>query len=277
MNAKNSSEITSQEKLPISALVVTLNESHFLDECLSSISFCEEILVVDLGSIDESTDIAKKYGAKVVSHEKVPSSEYIRPIFAPTLKNDWVLVIDPDEVVKSDLLIEIRELFNEIKDKSNISDVIVPWVFYFKNYKLKGTPWGGDNSKALIINNKNFEFVPQIHNGQRRSPNSIQVFTPKIFDEAYLQHKWMSGWLQFMEKHRRYLKAEAEARYKNDSNPKISKLLISPIKEFLWAYFKKKGFMDGFTGLFLSVFWAWYQTSARYRHIKFARLKKFHD
>ena len=62
----------------ISALVVGLNESKYLDKCLQSIHFCDEILYYDLESNDNSIEIAKKYTDIVITHPKVPIAEFIQ-------------------------------------------------------------------------------------------------------------------------------------------------------------------------------------------------------
>jgi glycosyltransferase involved in cell wall biosynthesis len=266
--------LTGTTKLPISAFVVTLNEGHLIEECLKSIDFCDEVLVADLGSNDDSVELCLNLGADVVFHERLPSSEYLRPIFVPRLKNDWVLIIDPDEIVMPKLKIEILELFSKVKINSNISNVVVPWRFYFGQRPLKGTPWGGTNSKTLIVNRNNFYFVPQIHNGQRKAEGALEIKIGSMDDFSYLKHKWMINWNQFLEKHKRYLIAEGPARYENDKFPKIRSVLIAPFKEFIWAFLLKKGYKDGLLGLALCIFWTWYQTLATFKHLKTARLNR---
>lgn len=260
-------------RLKISALVVTLNEGHLLEKCLSSIDFCEEIYVVDLGSIDNSIPIAKKYTDSIFSHERLPSSEYLRPIYVPQLKNDWVLIIDPDEHITFNLKSKLISIFPQLSRDNEISCIIVPWIFFFGKKRLLGTPWGGSNSKVIIANRNNFEFVPLIHNSQRIANNKKVIHTGNVKNDEYLHHLWMTDWKQFIEKHLRYLKAEGEARFTLNSNPRmLNSLLLAP-KEFIWALVVKKAYLDGVLGILLSFFWTWYQTSARLQHWKYSRKK----
>ena len=83
-------------KTKISALITTFNESRFLEECLSRLSFCDEIVLVDLGSTDNCLEIARKYGAKILFHELVPFAEKVRDYAISNARNDWVLFTDPD-------------------------------------------------------------------------------------------------------------------------------------------------------------------------------------
>ena len=97
-------------KLNISAIVVGYNEANLLGSCLNSISFCDEILYFDLGSTDDSIKIAKTSHATIINHEKVPGCEWIHSKYYQSTKHDWVLIIDPDEII-NDLLIneELRK------------------------------------------------------------------------------------------------------------------------------------------------------------------------
>jgi len=141
------------EKIPVSAVVVTYNEELFLENCLKSISFCEELVVIDLGSTDKSLEIAEKYATKVIHHERVPVVEVIHAKIKEFVKFDWVLITDPDEVTDEKLANQIVELFNNrLKTDLKIGAVNVPWVFYFKSKRLIGTVWGGINRRVLLVN-----------------------------------------------------------------------------------------------------------------------------
>lgn len=71
-----------EKQLPISAIIVGYNEARFLPACFSGISFCDEILYFDLGSSDNSIELANTYGATVIQHEKVLGCEWIHSKFA---------------------------------------------------------------------------------------------------------------------------------------------------------------------------------------------------
>ena len=262
MNSKNINPV----KFPISAFVVTFNEENLIKECLDSIDFCQEVLVADLGSSDNSVSICKKNGATVVTHERLPSSEYLRPIYVPKLKYDWVLIIDPDEVVTPNLKMEIHNLFPQIQNNPNISNISVPWKFYFGRRALKGTAWGGKNSKNLIVNRNNFSFVAKIHSGQIRDTDKVEIKLGNLESHAYLKHKWMRNWFSFFEKHLRYLKVEGDVRYESNSDPKLFEVLLTFPIQFYSSMFLKKGYLDGFLGFSLSLFWATYQFIASTKH-----------
>ena len=256
-------------KLPISAIVVGYNEANLLIKSLPKLNFCDEILYFDLGSTDNSKEVAKANNAKIIEHEIVPICECIHAKYFQTTKHTWVLFIDPDEVLSQDLTNDIKFLFNENPQlEKNIGCIMVPWIFHFKGYKLKGTIWGGIRSKVLIINNQRVDYEPLVHIGKKLKENYDTLEIPSNGSNS-LNHYWMIDYKRLIEKHLRYLKNEGEARYKSGQRAQILTILMEPIKAFRYSYFDRRGFKDGLTGIFLSLFWAWYETIAIFQLYKY--------
>jgi glycosyltransferase involved in cell wall biosynthesis len=247
-------------KLPISAIVVGYNEAHLLDECLSSITFCDEILYFDLNSSDNSIEIATKCHAKVKKHDRVPGCEWIHSSFADKTTNEWVLITDPDEVIDCALVEELKDIFKNGLHPE-VGAIIVPCVFYFKQLKLKGTAWGGVNNRVLIANNKRFDFSNHVHVG-RNLKKGFRYLELSFTQANVVHHYWMQGYKKLFAKHSRYLKNEGEARYSIGHRTSFKEIAFEPWRQFVFSFITKKGHRDGLTGLFLSLFWAWYQTFA---------------
>lgn len=256
--------------LPISAVVVGRNEAKILKRCLKGISFCEDVTYVDLDSSDGSLEIAQAAGANVQSHAVVPIGEFILSEKSSTTKHSWILITDPDEYVDPTLSSQICDLFAHLAKSLNIGSVTVPWRFYFKNKPLLGTPWGGANRRVLLANRDRFGFTPTVHGGRKLAEGFISLDIPPNGDNC-VHHFWMESWTQLLEKHRRYLRLEGKARFEAGSRVSLVTILISPAKEFVVSFAKCQGYRDGFTGLLLSLFWAWYQTSARVENYKYQR------
>ena len=91
----------------ITTTIITLNEEKSLPKALESVSWTDEIVVVDSGSTDQTTEIAKKFGAKVFFN-RWPGSGAQKNFAQSKASNDWVLNIDADEVVPKNLAKEIR-------------------------------------------------------------------------------------------------------------------------------------------------------------------------
>lgn len=248
-------------KLPISVMVVGYNEASLLTQCFSSINFCDEIFYADLGSRDNSIQIAEQFGAKIYQRSKVPSGEYIQSEIVNYTKHEWVIFIDPDERVDETLKTQIFNEFEHIISNDKIGAVIVPWQFYFKTHQLRGTVWGQKNQKELLVNKNRFNFLPITHYGRKLKDEFINYdISLNNSCTNVLHHYWMNSLKVFLQKHKRYLKNEGADNYNAGIRVGIKKVLETPFKEFYHSFINKKGYKDGFTGLFLSSFWAYYKT-----------------
>jgi len=250
------------DKLPISVLLAGCNEATLLSACLKSVSFCDDINYVDLESSDNSIEIASRFGANIIKHKRVPVVEIIRAEYFRKLKNEWILVFDPDEVFDEALVADIRNLFTE-GISTDVAGVNFPWIFYFKEHRLKGTPWGGARRRVFLMHRDRCVLTDQVHNG-RIVNESFQDTSVEYKGNNIVHHYWMSGYAPLIEKHRRYLKLEPETRFGLGQRATLKTVLKTPISAFRYAYFSRLGYKDGCVGLFLSLFWMWYQSRVEY-------------
>lgn len=250
--------------LPISAMVAGFNEEKFLLKCLKSLKFCDEIIYTDLGSSDDSINIAKQFTDKIFERSLVPSCEYIQSEIVNYAKHDWIIFIDPDEVIAAPLQLNIEKLFCQLLNNCSVGGVLVAWRFYFKKRMLVGTVWGADNYKYLLVHKKRFDFLPITHYG-RKIKDGFQtlIIRPNEIGDNVLHHFWVTNISMFLKKHFRYLKKEGTDKYNQGIRfVGYRRLVKYPFNQFWECYIRKFGYKDGFIGLFLSFFWAWYQTSA---------------
>jgi glycosyltransferase involved in cell wall biosynthesis len=125
-------------------VVVVCNEDERLRECLESLSFCSEVLVIDLESKDRSVEIARDCGARVLNHERVPTAGVARKYGSKHAKNDWTVFLDPDEVFPASLYPQMCHLIHKNR---KIGRIFIPWKFYLKGEPLEGTKWGGQKAQ----------------------------------------------------------------------------------------------------------------------------------
>ncbi len=257
-------------KLPISAFIVSRNEGHLLENCIKSILFCDEIIVINLESTDNTVDVAEKFGAKVLTISPLPVVEMIHQKYICETKNDWVLITDPDEVATNELAAEIQEYFVSIDSFFRIGVVNVPLFYYFKSHKLRGTSWGGVKTRAYLVHKERFIFSGNVHNG-RFLLNGYKQYLITSTGKNHINHYWMSGYWQIFEKHLRYLKNEGKSKFDQGYTTTFSKIIKIPFQQFFNCYIRARGFRDGFVGLFLSLFRAWYFTAANIELYKYQR------
>jgi glycosyltransferase involved in cell wall biosynthesis len=249
-------------KLPISAIVVGYNEGHFLEMCFKSISFCDQIVFADLGSTDNSVRIAEKFVHQIYHRDRasVPSCEMVQAELVNQLNNEWIIFIDPDERLDESLQKQLIKEFQTNCINESIGGLIVPWQFYFKNRKLKGTPWGGMNKKYFLVNRSRFVFKPIIHYGRNLLPGFSALEISFNGQSNVLHHYWMSSLRVFVKKHMRYLKNEGKDQYNAGIRSGYKKILYTPFTQFYFSFITKKGYKDYFLGFILSLFWSFYQT-----------------
>src|SRR5579885_3327496 len=94
--------------IAISALLPTFNSAKTVRRTLESIKWVDEILVVDSYSSDETLDICREYGARIIQHEYINSSKQ-KNWALPQCQNECVLEIDSDEVLSEGLIEEIKQ------------------------------------------------------------------------------------------------------------------------------------------------------------------------
>src|SRR5882672_5877597 len=90
----------------ISGVIITLNEESDIERALRSISWCDEIVVVDSGSKDRTVEVCESYGCKVIRRTFSGYGEQ-KQFAVKQATNDWIISIDADEVVPDELRDEI--------------------------------------------------------------------------------------------------------------------------------------------------------------------------
>lgn len=258
-----------QIKLPISAIVTGYNEGYILEDCLKSIAFCDDIIYVDLQSEDNSKEIARKQGATIVEHERVPMVEIIHKELQYETKYEWILTIDPDERLSAEICLDIEKLF-EKGVSGKIGAILVPCVYYYKEHRLIGTRWGGMHTRWLIFHKDRCKMSGIVHAGRTVSEPYEPYFIP-FTGKNIDHHYWMLSFKQLREKHSRYLKLEGESRYFMGFAASKKKILKRPLKAFHSCFIKDKGYKDGVYGFILSCFWAWYDTTAEIKLYKYQK------
>ncbi len=261
------------EKIKLSAIIAGRNEGIKLERCLKSLSFCDEILYGDLDSSDNSIDIAKQHNCKIYEYKVFgPAGEHTQSDLIKLVSNDWVILMDPDEVIDEVLQKQIITTIQSLADEPTVGDIYVPWQFYFGNKRLKGTVWGYRKSKGIVVNKTRYEIIPVTHYGKRLKPG-FKSFYIEPNGENILHHYWMDDFKSFIAKHKRYLKDEGLDRYNLGRRISLAGVVYNSFFSFFQCFFLTKGYKDGFTGLFLSFFWSWYSTKANYSLYKIAKQK----
>jgi hypothetical protein len=215
--------------------------------------------VIDLDSNDDTAAVAEAHGARVVRHELVPIAEWARIDAVGEARHPWLLFTDPDEELPSALADELRTLLPTIPDE--VALVWAPIRFYFRERPLRGTIWGGDNRRRLLVRRDGVELSRTVFGGTHVRDGFRAIALP--WQEATaIRHFWVDGYRDWIRKHRRYLDLQREDRFRAGEVTGLRAVVVRPWVAFYDCFVAKKGYLDGVTGLALSVLWAGYSTAA---------------
>lgn len=231
-------------RLPISLVIITLNEERQIKRCIKSASFCDDILVVDSFSYDRTKEQAESVGARVIQ-EKWRGFGLQKEFAAQQAKNDWILSLDADEALSSELVTEILSLFPVLDPEAGY---LIPRKSFHLGRWIHHGGWYPDYQLRLY-NRK--------YSSWDRSPIHEKINSKKKFKLNFPIMHWVFDDLsdQVMTNNR-YSSLQADQLYNKGRKFGINSfinLLTKPISKFIETYFWKRGFLDGMPGFIISV------------------------
>ncbi len=228
----------------ISVVIVTFNESHSLKKCLQNISrFADEIVVVDLGSSDNTVTIAQMFGARVVFHPFVQYVELVRNFAIDQCRGSWILILDPDEKVPRSLQNYMR-VFSQRSQKGALN---IPRAnIFFGTWIVHSNFW--PDRQVRFFSKGVVEWQTRIHSYPKTSIPPLKV--PQHF-ELSLLHTSYPTFSSFLSKQKRYARLRAQERYDSGESARADILLLNLCREFLARFIKHGGWHGGKHGLYL--------------------------
>ncbi len=236
---------------PITGVVVTCNDEAHLRECLSSLIFCSEIVVVDLGSTDRSVEIATEMGARVVRHKWVQVVEKVRAFAVEQARTDWICFADPDMVFPAG---GERWAVEAIENTPTLGIVRYRYVNYFLGKAVNYGRWGGLHTYPAILNRKRVDLGKVVHRGIDVNSGFTQISAPLIY---VIRHSWADNCRQLKGKIVRYAPAEAVARLASGAKHSQVLKVWAAFRALMSAGIFKLGLLDGWHGVYLSYLAAW--------------------
>jgi len=221
----------------VSAVVITLNAAAQLADCLASVAFADEILVVDSGSTDGTRELAEKYGARVVAQDWLGFGRQ-KQFATDQAANDWVLSLDSDERVSPQLA---ASLVRALQSPS-ASVYRMPRRNRFMGRWLRHGEGYPDWSARLYDRSKARWSDDIVHE------KLLFASTPGAL-EGDLLHESAEDLGAYMGKQNRYTSLAAAALHEQGRTAGAVELVLSPLVRFVKFYFLRLGFLDGIPGL----------------------------
>ena len=254
--------------IDFTAVVVVYNEADRLAQALDTIRFCREFIVVDLGSTDASLDIARRYDARILTHERPPYPNLPRQHGIRHASHGWIVTIDPDEDFPTHELPKIEAL---IRSTPDLAGVRLPWQFYFRGRPLTTTHWGNPNNKKMtIVHRDRIRTTPYVHQEYELGAG-VHTFKRGQIDPV--KHYWMRSWAECLDKHRRYAGREGEKRY-HAGRRFTWPGMAAGLAEAAWRDLVKFRAVTSPTGLMLTGFHQWYEAKSWLNLRQFQRTQR---
>jgi len=224
---------------PISAAIICHNEEAHIGGCLESLTWCDQIVVVDSGSTDATLAIASKFSSVEIAHRPFDNFINQKNHALSLCRNEWIISLDADEILPSSLIDEIQQLpFDRagyrIGRRSFIGEHEVRHGTWSPDYQLRLfrrslSRWGGTNPHESI----------QIQGAVGHLKTRMLHYSYDNLDE-YVERN--TKYIHMMVDHLR-----SQGRTAGPLEP-----YTHCVGNFLKAYVFRAGFLDGSTGLFLA-------------------------
>jgi glycosyltransferase involved in cell wall biosynthesis len=241
----------------VSAVIITKNEEENLKDCLDSLQWVDEIVVIDSYSDDNTIEIAKRYTNQVYKNEWSGYAQQ-RNYGANIASHNWIISIDADERISEELANEIRETLSNPKYVA----YNIPMQNYVFNRWMKHSGLG--KQYHIRLYNKTLCKWDSLIHEDIETNGEVGKLNHKMLHLAY---KNVS---ELMYKIDKYTDLEAEKLVASKKNPSLIKFILYPPVIFIYKYFYQQGFRDGVAGF------AWAISLFYYHNVKFIKyfLKK---
>ena len=259
--------IESPGKVSLSVIVITRNEVHRLADCLASVSFADERIVVDHGSQDGTAELARSLGARVLQTDDWPGFGPQKNRALDLATGRWVLSLDADERVTPELAGSIQRVIRS--DRSGGSGTHGGAIGYrlsrlssFCGQWMRHGDWYPDRVTRLFRRGHGRFTEDRVH-------ERLHIEGPVEQLEGNLLHLTMSDLTDALDKLNRYSAGRALDMQKQGRRGGLASAIGHGLWAFVRSYGLKRGFLDGRLGFVLAVYVA---ESTYYRYLKLGML-----
>jgi glycosyltransferase involved in cell wall biosynthesis len=245
----------------VSATILTFNNASTLEECLKSVQWVDEIIVVDSFSQDATLEIARRY-TPLVYQRQWPGFISQRNFAKERASGDWILWVDADEVVSEALRDEMERALAEAREE--VGGYLVPRCTFYLGRWIRHGGWYPDLSVRL--------FRREAGHWAGQEPHAKVVVEGKLVrlknDLLHFNYRSFGDQIRTID---RYSDMSALEMYKRGAKFRLYKPLLHPLGRFLKEYILKQGFRDGIPGLVIVVSTMYYVFA---KHLKLWELER---
>ncbi|HSW47878.1 MAG TPA: glycosyltransferase family 2 protein [Candidatus Saccharimonadales bacterium] len=227
----------------ISAVVLTKNEEKNISKCLTSLSWCDELIIIDDHSTDRTIDIAKKTNAKIYQNLLNGNFAQQRNFGLNKASGDWVLFVDADEIVSPALWYEIMQYTNNSIDNNAGFFIKRKDVMWGKELNFGET---GDVKLLRIAKKEAGTWTGAVHEVWNVTGNTALL-------NNSLMHFPHQNIAEFINDVNFYTDLRAKDLQTNGTSVSSIQIILFPLAKFFKNFIFKQGFRDGIPGLLVAL------------------------
>jgi glycosyltransferase involved in cell wall biosynthesis len=241
----------------LSVIIIALNQEANIGDCLASVRFADELVVVDTGSTDRTVELARAGGARVVA-TAWRGFAGTKNFALDQARGDWVFSLDTDERVAASLKCEIEAV---VQADGPLNGYRVPRKNYFAGRWIRHLGWYPDYTLRLWRRGQGRFRDREVHEEVEVAGKVGRLKTP-------LDHYSYRNLEEYAARQERYARLAAREMFKQGRRPRPGERWWRPFFTFLRLYFLKKGFLEGALGLALA------RHGSRYNFLKYHYLQE---
>ena len=242
----------------LSVIVITKNEAFHIDRCLDSVSWADEIIVLDSGSEDNTVEICQRYTDKVFITDW-PGFGIQKQRALAHAQSDWVFSIDADEVVSPELKAEIQAAMVE----SSFHGYEIPRLSSYCGKQMRHGGWYPDYVLRLFKRETGY-FTDNVVHERIVVQGDVGKLTVPLLHDAFINLE------EVLHKVNSYSSLGANMLYEKKVSSSLGKAIFKALWMFIRTYGLKGGFLDGRQGLMLAISNA---EGTYYKYIKLLELQ----
>jgi glycosyltransferase involved in cell wall biosynthesis len=246
------------EKIPLSIAIITKNEEENIRQCLQSVSFAGQIVIIDSGSTDSTLQIAAQLGCEVY-HEEWRGFGPQKQSAIEKCRHPWILVLDADERIPADTADIIKKIVTD--PDTEAAGFSFPRKNYFQGRWIKHAGWWPDRIVRLFRKEAGRMTTAIVH-------ESVEVQGGVGSLDAAIEHYTESRLSKIIQKIDRYSTLGAQSAFQEGKKSSTGGAFLRAFFTFVQDYFFRMGILDGMPGLTLAV------TDSINKFFKYAKLNE---
>ncbi len=250
--------------IPVSVAIITRNEEERLPDCLESVSFADDVVVIDSDSTDRTVEVAKAHGARVFV-EPWQGFSYQKQFAVDKCRHDWVLILDADERIPEETAVRIPQILKE--SGAGFSGFIFRRRNFFHGRWIKHSGWW-PNCVLRLVDKRKGAFDGRAVHESWAAKGPIKTLDAEIVHLSYRNYS------ELIAKMDRYSSLGAQELYAKKKRTMVMAPVIHGSVMFIKTYFLQLGFLDGFNGLVISLMNA---GGSFFKYAKHRELIKFNN